>query len=189
MNPVKLIKPRKFSDERGWFSEVYSEKDFLALGINATFVQDNHSYSKPIGTIRGLHFQSQPFGQDKLVRCVRGRIYDAAVDLRRGSPTFGKYVGAELSRDNGWQMYIPIGFGHGFVTLEADCEVAYKCTNYYAPQHDGGIVWNEPDINIDWQFPAGVTPTLSAKDIALPRLRDFNSRFIYDGHPLEQLVL
>jgi len=189
MNPVKLIKSRRFSDERGWFSEVYSQRDLQSFDIHATFVQDNHSYSRAAGTIRGLHFQSQPFGQDKLVRCIRGRIYDVAVDLRRGSPTYGKYVGAELSRDNGWQLYIPVGFGHGFVTLELDCEVAYKCTNYYAPQHDGGVLWNDPDIKIDWPLAAGLSPTLSAKDFALPALRDFKSPFTYDGHPLENLAL
>jgi dTDP-4-dehydrorhamnose 3,5-epimerase len=150
------------------------------------FVQDNHSLSRVQGTLRGIHFQTPPHGQDKLVRCVRGRILDVAVDLRRGSPTFGHWVSLELSAENGRQLFVPIGFGHGFVTLEPDTEVIYKVTDYYAPECDGGIRWNDPAIGVDWQL-AGAGPQLSAKDEKLPFLQDFESPFEYDGRPLAPL--
>ncbi|KQO54243.1 dTDP-4-dehydrorhamnose 3,5-epimerase [Sphingomonas sp. Leaf257] len=186
MNPVRLITPRRFSDSRGWFAEVYSEPTFSQMGITCRFVQDNHSLSVPVFTLRGLHFQTPCRGQDKLVRCVRGRIFDVAVDVRKGSPTWGRWVGTELSADNGHQLFIPIGFAHGFVTLEQDCEVTYKCSDTYAPDHDGGIRWDS--IGIDWPIPAGTRPELSAKDAGQPLLSEFDSPFSYDGRPLAPLL-
>lgn len=183
-SPVQLILPRRHGDARGWFTEVYSEPSFAARGIACRFVQDNHSLSIPAFTLRGLHFQTPPRGQDKLVRCIRGRIFDVAVDIRKGSPTYGKWVGAELSADNGYQLFIPIGFAHGFVTLEPECEVTYKCSDTYAPDYDGGIRWNDPAIAIDWPIAPGMAPELSAKDVSQPLLADFDSPFPYDGHPL-----
>ena len=183
---VQLLRPRRFGDARGWFTEVYNRDTFAGLGIAQTFVQDNHSLSVPAWTLRGLHFQTPPRGQDKLVRCIRGRIFDVAVDVRTGSPTYGQWVGAELSADNGHQLFIPIGFAHGFVTLEPDCEVTYKCSDLYAPDHDGGIRWDT--AGIDWPIPAGAAPELSAKDAVLPPLSTFDSTFPYDGRPLEPLA-
>ncbi|NIJ36413.1 dTDP-4-dehydrorhamnose 3,5-epimerase [Sphingopyxis panaciterrae] len=139
-------------------------------------------------TLRGLHFQTPPRGQDKLVRCIRGRIFDVAVDLRKDSPTFGNWVGAELSAENGFQLFVPIGFGHGFLTLEDDCEVVYKCSDTYAPSHDGGVLWNDPAIGIDWPMPAGTIPELSAKDQLHPSLAEFDSPFAYNGEPLAPLI-
>ncbi|WP_230782368.1 dTDP-4-dehydrorhamnose 3,5-epimerase [Sphingomonas sp. Leaf37] len=187
-NPVRLIYPKRHGDARGWFTEVYSVPVFEALGITCTFVQDNHSLSAPAYTLRGLHFQRPPHGQDKLVRCVRGRIFDVAVDIREGSPTYGKWVGAELSADNGHQLFVPVGFAHGFVTLEDDCEVSYKCSDIYTPECDGGIRWNDAQIKIDWAMPAGTIPELSGKDAVQPLLADFDSPFAYDGRPLEPLA-
>ncbi|WP_240626760.1 MULTISPECIES: dTDP-4-dehydrorhamnose 3,5-epimerase [Sphingobium] len=183
-SPVRLIQPRRFGDARGWFTEVYSEPAFAALGIPCRFVQDNHSLSVPEHTLRGLHFQTPNRGQDKLVRCIRGRIFDVAVDVRKGSPTYGHWVGAELSAENGHQLFIPIGFAHGFLTLEPNCEVSYKCSDTYAPDHDGGIRWDDPAIGINWPMPEGIVPELSAKDAVQPLLADFDSPFAYDGHPL-----
>ncbi len=182
-NPIKLIKPRRFGDSRGWFSEVYVDTKWAQAGVDVTFVQDNHSYSAPVGTIRGIHFQTPPHTQDKLVRCVRGRIIDYAVDLRTGSPTYGQHVSAELSADNGHQLFVPVGFGHAFVTLEPDTEVIYKVSDYYASECDGGVRWNCPDIGIDWPLPTS-GPVLSPKDEALPGLADFISPFTYSGYPL-----
>jgi dTDP-4-dehydrorhamnose 3,5-epimerase len=191
ISPVQLIHPRRFGDARGWFTEVYSEPAFAKLGIDCRFVQDNHSLSVPKYTLRGLHFQTPPSGQDKLVRCVRGAIFDVAVDIRKGSPTYGNWVGAELSAENGHQLYIPIGFAHGFLTLRDNCEVTYKCSDTYAPDADGGIRWNDPAFGaggIDWPMPAGTIPELSAKDAVQPLLADFDSPFPYDGRPLGPLV-
>lgn len=184
---VQLIRPKRHGDTRGWFTETYNRADFSTLGIDCSFVQDNHSLSAASHTLRGLHWQTPPRGQDKLVRCIRGRIFDVAVDVRRGSPTYGHWVGAELSAENGHQLFIPIGFAHGFLTLEPDCEVTYKCSDTYAPKHDGGIRWDDPAIDINWPLPAGVTPQLSAKDKMLPLLADFDSPFPYDGRPLAPL--
>lgn len=184
-NPVQLIHPKRFGDARGWFTEVHSVPRFAKLGITCSFVQDNHSLSVPAFTLRGLHFQTPPRGQDKLVRCIRGRIFDVAVDIRRGSPTYGQWVGAELSAENGDQLFIPIGFAHGFVTLEDNCEVTYKCSDTYAPDNDGGIRWDSLDI--DWRIPAGFTPELSDKDEVQPMLAEFDSPFSYDGRPLAPL--
>ncbi len=183
---VQLIQPRRFGDTRGWFTETYNRDTFAALGIGCTFVQDNHSLSSPAFTLRGLHFQTPPRAQDKLVRCVRGRIFDVAVDVRAGSPTYGQWVGAELSAENGHQLFIPVGFAHGFVTLEPDCEVTYKCSDTYAPAQDGGIRWDS--AGIDWPIPAGTTPELSEKDKVQPTLADFDSPFAYDGRPLTPLA-
>lgn len=185
-SPVQLIRPRRFGDARGWFTEVYSVPNFAKLGIDCVFVQDNHSLSVPAFTLRGLHFQTPPRGQDKLVRCVRGSIFDVAVDVRRGSPTYGQWVGTELSAENGHQLYIPIGFAHGFITLEPDCEVSYKCSDTYAPEADGGILWDS--AGIDWPIPAAVTPELSPKDLIQPALAAFDSPFAYDGRPLAALA-
>ena len=180
---VQLIEPRRFGDARGWFTEVYSVPAFATRGITCTFVQDNHSLSVPAFTLRGLHFQTPPRGQDKLMRCIRGRIFDVAVDVRAGSPTYGEWVGTELSAENGHQLFIPIGFAHGFLTLEPDCEVVYKVSDYYAPECDGGIRWDSPEIGIDWPVP-GSGPVLSDKDKVLPTLSEFDSPFAYDGEPL-----
>jgi dTDP-4-dehydrorhamnose 3,5-epimerase len=185
-SPVQLIEPRRFEDARGWFSEVYNTTSFKTRGIDCDFVQDNHSLSRPRYTLRGLHFQTPPAGQDKLVRCIRGRIFDVAVDLRQGSPTYGQWVGAELSAENGRQLFVPIGFAHAFLTLEADCEVTYKVSSLYAPANDGGIRWDS--VGIDWPLPAGVKPELSDKDRTLPSIDAFTSPFAYDGRPLLPLA-
>ena len=187
MSGVKVIKTRRFGDDRGWFSETYSASKMATAGIDAVFVQDNQSYSAFTGTIRGLHFQRPPHAQGKLVRCLKGRIMDYAVDVRRGSPTFGQYVAAELSAENGDQLFVPVGYAHAFVTLEPDTEVAYKVTDVYAPDCDGGIVWDDPDIGIDWPLPE-TGAVLSDKDRILPRLADFDSPFEYDGYPLQPLA-
>ncbi len=185
MNRICLLRPRRFEDDRGWFSETWSRRSFAAAtGIDVDFVQDNHSLSRQPYTLRGIHFQRPPRAQAKLVRCVRGRILDIAVDLRKGSPTYGTWQGVELSAENGLQFYLPAGYGHGFLTLEPDCEVVYKVDDVYAPDCDGGIVWNDPEIGIDWGLPAGATPVLSPKDAGLPRLADFDSPFSYDGVPM-----
>ena len=183
---VKLIRPRRFGDTRGWLTEVYSRPTLAALGIACTFVQDNHSLSVPAYTLRGLHFQTPPRGQDKLVSCIRGRIFDVVVDVRRGSPTYGQWIGTELSAENGHQLFIPIGFAHGFITLEPNCEVIYKCSDTYAPQAEGGIRWDS--VGIDWPLPTGVTPELSDKDKVQPTLAEFDSPFPYDGRPLAPLA-
>ena len=186
MPSVQLLRPKRHGDSRGWFTEVYSVPAFSALGITCTFVQDNHSLSTPAYTLRGLHFQTPPRGQTKLVRCIRGRIFDVAVDVRKGSPTYGRWVGAELSAENGHQLFVPIGFAHGFLTLEPDCEVTYKCSDTYARDADGGIAWDS--VGIDWLIPAGAAPELSDKDKRLPALADFDSPFAYDGNPLAPLA-
>lgn len=186
--PIKLIHTRRFSDDRGWFVETYHQARWSGQGVTEQFVQDNHSYSRAPGTIRGIHFQAPPHAQAKLVRCSRGSILDYAVDLRAGSPTYGQHVMAELSADNGDQLYIPIGFGHAFVTLEADSEVMYKVSDVYAPECDGGIRWDCPSIGIDWPLPP-TGPVLSPKDEALPFLADWISPFAYDGQPLTGLVV
>jgi len=185
-SPVFVIAPKRHGDARGWFAETYNRDTFDGLGIPCTFVQDNHSLSAPAFTLRGLHFQTPSRGQDKLVRCIRGRIFDVAVDIRKGSPTFGDWVGAELSAENGHQLFIPIGFAHGFVTLETNCEVTYKCSDTYAPENDGGIRWDSACI--DWPIPAGIIPELSLKDQVQPLLADFDSPFPYDGRPLAPLA-
>lgn len=179
-----LVAPVRFGDARGWFSETYHQDRFAAWGIDCAFVQENHSLSGPAGTLRGLHFQTPPHEQAKLVRCIRGRIFDVAVDVRRGSPTFGKWVGVELSAENGHQLFVPTGYAHGFLTLEPDCEVTYKVSGYYAPAHDAGVRWDDPDIAIDWPCAPEAALTISDKDRRQPLLAEFDSPFAYDGTPM-----
>ena len=173
---LKLITPKKFGDERGFFCETHNAQTWERAGLHYNFVQDNHSLSRDIGTLRGLHFQSAPFAQDKLVRVLRGRILDVAVDLRRSSPTYKKYVAVELSYENWKQLFIPIGFAHGFVTLEPDTEVLYKVTNFYSPAHDLGVAWDDPELNINWPVSTSEV-ILSAKDQKLPRLSELETLF------------
>ena len=177
---VKLITPRRFGDSRGFFSESYSVQAMAAQGIDIRFVQDNHSLSTTPGTIRGLHFQKPPHAQAKLVRCGRGSLFDVAVDIRRGSPTWGKWFGAELSFENGRQMLIPAGFAHGFVTRSPDTEIVYKCSDYYFPETEGAIAWNDPDLGIDWGL-GDLAPVLSAKDAVAGSFADFESPFAGQG--------
>jgi len=184
--PVKLLKPKRFEDPRGWFCETYNQKRFLELGIDVVFCQDNHSLSRPAGVLRGLHFQAPPHAQAKLVRCVRGRIWDVAVDIRAGSPTYGRWAGAEISADNGYQLFVPAGFAHGFVTLEPDTEVEYKVNAFYDKDSEGGLIWNDPALALPWPLPAG-GPVVSDKDAVLPGFSDFASPFGYDGTPLSPL--
>jgi len=168
---VKVVTPKKFGDHRGFFSETWSRKAFAEAGLDLDFVQDNQSLSAPVGTLRGLHFQSPPFAQDKLVRVTRGRILDVAVDIRVSSPTFGKHVAVELSAENWKQLLVPVGFAHGFVTLEPDTEVLYKVTAPYAPENDHGLAFDDPALGIDWRLPlSGLT--LSDKDRKHPRLAE-----------------
>ena len=187
MGRLFLLKPKRFGDARGWFMETYSEKAFAALGIGHGFVQDNHSFSAESGTLRGLHFQTPPHAQAKLVRCTRGAIFDVAVDIRKDSPTYQKWVSAELSAENGDQLFIPPGYAHGFLTLTPDTEVMYKVDAHYAPEADGGIIWNDPALGINWPL-ASAAPLLSDKDALLPRLADVTADFDYDGCPLRPLV-
>ncbi|WP_297092712.1 dTDP-4-dehydrorhamnose 3,5-epimerase [Thermococcus sp.] len=165
---VILIKPLVFEDERGFFMETYKKSDFEKAGIKGEFVQDNHSKSR-YGVLRGLHFQREPYAQAKIVRVIRGVIYDVAVDLRKDSPTFGEWVGVILSEHNRYQLYIPRGFAHGFVVLSDVAEVVYKVDNVYAPDYEGGIIWNDPEIGIDWPVD---DPTVSEKDRKWPTLRE-----------------
>ncbi len=173
---VKIITPRRFGDHRGFFSETYSKPAFEAVGLDLDFVQDNHSLSASVGVLRGLHFQVPPFAQDKLVRVIRGRIFDVAVDIRRGSPTYGRWVAAEISAAAWNQILVPVGFAHGFVTLEPDTEVVYKVTAPYAPEHDRGLAWDDPDLAIAWPLD-GVEAILSEKDTRHPRLADLPAAF------------
>jgi dTDP-4-dehydrorhamnose 3,5-epimerase len=173
---IKLVTPKIFKDARGFFSETWSARELAEVGITAQFVQDNHSQSCARGVIRGLHFQSTPHAQGKLIRVIRGAIFDVAVDIRHGSPTFGRYVSAVLSAENWSQIWVPVGFAHGFCTLEDDTEVIYKVTDYYAPDCDCGLAWDDPDLGIDWP----VAPTeaiLSDKDRRHPRLKELRSPF------------
>ncbi|KAB2729728.1 dTDP-4-dehydrorhamnose 3,5-epimerase [Brucella intermedia] len=165
------ISPRKFGDDRGFFSETYNAKSFAEAGIDLTFVQDNHSYSAAKGVVRGLHYQLPPFAQDKLVRVTRGAILDVAVDIRKGSPTFGKWVALEVSAEKWNQILVPKGFAHGFMTLVEHTEVIYKVTNYYSPEHDRSIRFDDPAIGIDWPIAASDVQ-LSDKDQKAPMLAD-----------------
>jgi dTDP-4-dehydrorhamnose 3,5-epimerase len=177
---VLILTPKRFGDARGFFSESWSRRTFEAAGLRFDWVQDNHSLSARPGTVRGLHFQAPPHAQDKLVRCGRGRLFDVAVDIRRGSPTYGRWVGVELSFENGRQLLIPKGFLHGFVTREPDTEIIYKCSDYYAPECDGAVRFDCPEIGIDWGLD-GIEPVLSERDRAAPGLRDFSSPFVWTG--------
>ena len=179
LSNVKLLKPRRFGDHRGFFAETCSRHVYAKVGVGDEFVQDNHSLSALVGTVRGLHFQAPPHAQAKLVRCGRGAIFDVAVDIRRGSSTFGQWVGYTLSAENGAQLYIPTGFAHGFVTIEPDSEIIYKCSDYYAPETEGSLRWDDPELSIDW--PLVGEPILSEKDAAAPLLAEFNNPFTWEG--------
>lgn len=177
---LPLLTPRRHGDHRGFFSESWNRRRMAEAGLDHDFVQDNHSLSRDVGTLRGLHFQAPPHAQDKLVRCGRGRLFDVAVDIRKGSPTYGRWAGAELSAENGKQLLVPAGFLHGFVTREPDTEVIYKCTDYYAPDCDGAVRWDDPGIGIDWGL-EGADPILSDKDAIAPVLAGFDSPFHWEG--------
>jgi dTDP-4-dehydrorhamnose 3,5-epimerase len=173
---VKIVTPKRFGDHRGYFSETYNRQRFVAAGIDTEFVQDNHSLSAAIGTVRGLHFQSEPFAQVKLIRVVRGRILDVAVDLRRSSLTYGQHVAVELSAENGRQFLIPVGFAHGFCTLEPDTEIQYKVSAYYSAAHDHGLTWNDPALDIAWPIDAAAA-VISDKDSRQPTLAELPAYF------------
>lgn len=176
---VLLLTPKRFGDARGFFSESWNRRTLAEHGIDMDFVQDNHSMSATVGTVRGLHFQSPPAAQDKLVRCGQGVLFDVAVDIRKGSPTYGHWVGYELSAENGRQLLVPKGFLHGFSTRAPNTEILYKCTDYYAPDCDGAVRFDDPAIGIDWGI-AGEA-VLSEKDAAAPLLADFDSPFVWEG--------
>ena len=188
LNLPRLIVPKRHVDDRGWFSEIFHQERLRDIGITCRFVQDNQSSSKQAGTLRGLHFQLPPAAQAKLVMVVKGRILDVAVDIRRGSPTFGKYVSTEVSSETGCQLYIPIGFAHGFLTLQNDVVVMYKASDYYAPTHEIGIRWNDPDIAFPWPLKEA-NIIISDKDRRLPLLKEFASPFAYNGQPLAPLTV
>ncbi|WP_103763421.1 dTDP-4-dehydrorhamnose 3,5-epimerase [Roseovarius confluentis] len=177
---VLRLTPRRFGDHRGFFAETYNVDTMAAAGIDTVFVQDNQSLSEQAGTLRGLHFQAPPHAQAKLVRCGRGALFDVAVDLRRGSPTYGHWLGETLSFENGVQLLIPAGFAHGFVTLQQETEIIYKCSDLYAPEAEGALKWDDPDLAIDWPLD-GRAPVISDKDARAPALRDFDSPFVWDG--------
>lgn len=173
---VLIIQPQKHGDERGFFSEIFREDKLAEFGFTERFIQDNHTYSAEPYVLRGLHFQSPPYAQDKLLRVIKGSIYDVAVDIRKGSPTFGNWVGLELSAQNFKQLLVPKGFAHGYLTLEPDTEVLYKVTNGYAPESDKGLMWNDSKIGIDWPL-AGNEPQLSAKDKIQPSFEELPDFF------------
>lgn len=176
---VVILTPARHGDNRGFFSETWNRARLAEAGIDIDWVQDNQSLSATPGTVRGLHFQTPPHAQDKLVRCGRGRLFDVAVDIRRGSPTYGRWTGAELSAENGRQLLVPKGFAHGFVTREPDTEILYKCSDSYAPDCDAGLRWNDPDIGVDWGLSGD--PVLSGKDAEAPFLREFETPFTWEG--------
>ncbi len=178
---VKILTPKRFGDHRGFFSESWNARTLVAHGVEAEFVQDNHSLSMQVGTVRGLHFQAPPHAQAKLVRCGRGRLFDVAVDIRRGSPSYGQWVGVELSFDNGRQLFIPEGFLHGFITREPETEIVYKCTDYYASDCDGAVRWDDLSLGIDWGTDMEQA-VLSDKDAAAPLFDDFVTPFVYGEH-------
>jgi len=177
---IVAITPPRFGDHRGYFSEVFKDAWFRENVADVAFIQDNESLSAQVGTIRGLHFQIPPFAQGKLVRCLAGRIMDVVVDIREGSPSFGKWLSQELSPENGMQLWVPAGFAHGFATLEPNSVISYKVTAPYSPQHDRGIAWNDPEIGIRWPFDERDTVS-SDKDKTLPRLADLPSHFSYSA--------
>ncbi len=178
ISDVKIIRPRYFHDHRGYFVETHNNKKFAECGINIEFVQDNLSYTAKQGTVRGLHFQISPFMQWKLISVVAGAIFDVAVDIRKGSPTYGKFVGTVLDSENGNQTLVPAGFAHGFVALEDETWVSYKVSDYYAPEHEKGIHWADPDIAIDWPDTGG-GKILSDKDLHLPKFSDLPEYFTF----------
>ncbi|MGB3146969.1 MAG: dTDP-4-dehydrorhamnose 3,5-epimerase [Paracoccaceae bacterium] len=178
---VLILTPRRFADQRGWFSEVWNASTLAANGIDYSFVQDNHSCSNEVGTVRGLHYQAPPHAQTKLVRCGRGAVFDVAVDVRKGSPTFGQWFGIELTAENGKQLLIPAGFLHGFVTRAPHSELLYKCSDVYAPDCDGAVRFDDPDLAIDW----GIDPAsaiLSDKDRNAPLFQNFATPFLYGAN-------
>ena len=176
---VFVLEPQVFGDARGWFMESWSQRKMHDAGIDVQFVQDNQSFSAQKGTLRGLHYQLNPMCQAKLLRCTRGKIFDEAVDIRKGSPQYGKWVGVELSAENKKQLFIPRGFAHGFITLTDDVEVQYKADNYYAPECDGNIRWDDPDIGVEWPLKPVI---LSEKDSKAPLLKErTNLNFVYEG--------
>lgn len=168
INGLVVVEPKVFNDERGFFLESYKKTEFAENGIDVVFCQDNHSVSSK-GVLRGLHFQRAPFAQAKLVRVVKGRVWDVAVDIRKNSPTFKRWIGVELSEENRRMFYIPEGFAHGFIALTDDVHLLYKCSNEYSPTHDAGIIWNDPEIAVQWPIDE---PVLSEKDNVLPYLKD-----------------
>lgn len=172
-----IIEPRLFRDARGYFFESFSEREFAEKVAPVKFVQDNESRSS-YGVLRGLHFQKPPYAQAKLVRVVKGRVLDVAVDLRKGSPTYGKYVAVELSEDNHLQFFLPRGFAHGFCVLSDEVVFQYKCDNYYAPQSEGAVIWNDPDLGIDWRIPQ-VDVVLSDKDRCHPAFKELDDVFFF----------
>ncbi|MBU2980343.1 dTDP-4-dehydrorhamnose 3,5-epimerase [Lentibacter algarum] len=174
---VLILEPARYGDSRGFFSESWNKARLAEHGIEAEFVQDNHSLSSAANTVRGLHFQAPPLAQAKLVRCGRGSLFDVAVDIRRGSPTYGKWVGVDLSFENGKQLYIPEGYAHGFITREPDTEIIYKCNAYYSPEADGAILWNS--CGVDWGFSG--SPELSAKDADAMPFDRFESPFVMES--------
>lgn len=178
LSGLLILTPRRFGDARGYFSEVYNRETLRGHGIRAEFVQDNHSLSRDVGTVRGLHYQSPPHAQDKLVRVGAGRVLDVAVDARVGSPTYGQWLGVELSAQDGRQLLVPKGFLHGFVTLEPNTEVLYKCSDIYVPDCDGVVAFDDPDIGIDWDISRDEA-VLSDKDAAAPPFSSFDSPFVY----------
>jgi len=179
---VVLIRPKRFGDARGYFMETYHAAAFAAAGIDAVFIQDNQSLSAARGVVRGLHFQAPPAAQAKLVRVLKGAIFDVAVDLRVGSPSYGAWCGARLTADGAEQLFVPRGFAHGFCTIEPDTEVAYKVDGPYAPDTEGGLAFDDPDLAIDWPI-APEQAQLSDKDLALPRLAAFESPFRNEARP------
>ena len=174
------VRPSSHKDARGFFSEVYKRSAFKAAGLTIDWIQDNQSLSTAVGTVRGLHYQAPPLAQEKLVRVLRGAIFDVAVDIRSGSPTYGHWIGVELSAAKWNQLLIPVGFAHGFMTIEPDTEVLYKVSAPYSRVHEGAIRWNDPTLGIDW-LDLGVEPILSEKDRIAPLLADFVSPFTYEG--------
>ena len=179
LSGIILLKPQRFNDLRGFFSEIWSQQNLSEVGIDINFLQENHSFSHNAGTIRGLHSQSPPHAQTKLVRCGKGRFFDVAVDIRIGSPTYGQWVGEELSFENGKQLLIPVGFLHGFATLEPNTEIIYKCSEYYAPGFEYSVRFDDPDINNDWGI-RYEDAVLSDKDANAPFLKDLSSPFSYE---------
>ena len=178
LSGVLVIVPARHGDHRGFFSESWNRQRMFDHGVDIDFVQDNHSLSAQVGTVRGLHFQSPPHAQDKLVRCGRGRLFDVVVDVRNGSPTYGQWAGEELSFENGKQLLVPKGFLHGFMTLEPDTEIIYKCSDYYAPECDGAVRWDS--CGIDWPIDVAA-PVLSEKDKIAQTLADFDTPFVYES--------
>jgi dTDP-4-dehydrorhamnose 3,5-epimerase len=177
---VLVISTRWFTDDRGSFTETYNRQRWVDAGITTEFVQDNHVVSTKAGTLRGMHYQTQPAAQAKLVRAVKGAIWDAVVDLRHGSPSFGQWFGLELSAENRLQLLVPVGFAHGYVTLTDDAEVLYKVDNFYSPSHEGGMVWNDPAVGIQWPLPASRL-VIAPRDAALPTLAELPPLFTWES--------